>query len=88
MTYRAPVLAPESHLPAHRRGAVAGRFCVVCCGLYPRHAARHSGKPMFGKDHVSSTCSQEGKAFDDGADWWEPAVELRPEPAEEESTVS
>lgn len=78
MTYRAPVLAPESHLPAHQRGSVAGRFCRVCCGIYPRLAARHAGKPMYGKDHVSSPCSQEGQSFVDGVDWWEPAVEMRP----------
>lgn len=93
MAYRAPVLAPESQLPPHRRGAVGGRFCRVCCGVYPRHAARHVGKPMYGKDHVSP-CSQEGQAFDASADWWEPAVAMRPEavqetaPVDDESTPS
>lgn len=85
MAYRAPAVAPESQLPAHRRGSVRGRFCRVCCGVYPRHAARHVGKPMYGKDHVSSPCSQEGKAFADAAEWWEAAVEMRPEPADEDA---
>lgn len=85
MAYRAPGLAPESQVPQHRRGTVGGRFCRVCCGVYPRHAARHVGKPIFGKDHVSAPCSQEGLAFDAGADWWEPAVEMRPEIVDESS---
>jgi len=78
MAYRAAVLAPESRTPLHRRGAVGGRFCRSCCSIYPRHAARHVGKPMLGKDHVSAPCSQEGQPFIDGAEWWEPAVALRP----------
>jgi hypothetical protein len=78
MTYRAPEAAPESLLPAERRGRVLGRFCSSCGSFYALHRARHTGKPMLGKDHVASTCAHEGDAFTPGADWWEPAVEVLP----------
>ncbi|MDX1643839.1 MAG: hypothetical protein R3244_05715 [Thermoanaerobaculia bacterium] len=78
MPYRRLPLAPESQVETERRGAVRGRFCKVCGAIYPRFAARHSGKPMYGKDHVASPCTQEGDAFDDGESWWEPAVEVTP----------
>ncbi len=76
MVYRAPRAAPESALPEERRGLVVGRFCKACGSIYPRYAARHKGKPMYGKDHVASPCSHEGDEFTAGEDWWEPAVEL------------
>jgi len=70
--------APESSLPAERRGAVVGRFCRGCSSIYPQHAPRHAGKPELGRDHVASPCAYEGCAFMEGADWWEPAVEVLP----------
>jgi hypothetical protein len=70
--------APESSLPKERRGPVVGRFCKGCHSVYPRFAARHSGKPEYGRDHVGATCSYEGRAFEAGADWWEPAVLVEP----------
>jgi hypothetical protein len=78
MAYRGPEAAPESRIPAERRGRTLGRFCLVCGNVYSLHAAFHDGKPLHGKDHVSSTCAQEGEAFVIGADWWEPAVEVLP----------
>ena len=42
---------------------------------------RNAGKPSFGKDHVSSPCACEGRAFLEGESWWEPGVELLPAPA-------
>lgn len=83
MAYLHPDLAPASALPTTRRGAVRGRFCSRCGSIFPRFAARHAGKPMYGKDHVANTCSNEGKSFDAVADWWEPAVEMLPAPEEE-----
>ena len=38
------------------------------------YSSVHKGKPSFGRDHVSSTCTAEGRTFADGAAWWEPAV--------------
>ena len=76
--YRQPASAPESALPPERRGRVAGRHCKICRSVYPLFAARHAGKPAFGRDHVASPCSQEGLAFDPSATWWEPAVEVLP----------
>jgi hypothetical protein len=76
--YRIPASAPSSALPAERRGQVVGRFCRVCGSVYPLHAARHAGKPEFGRDHVASPCAQEGRPFLPDAEWWEPAVELLP----------
>jgi hypothetical protein len=75
MTYRLPRAAPASSLPEERRGPVVGRFCKSCGAIYPRFAGLHKGKPMYGKDHVSSPCSHEGDAFLAGETWWEPAIE-------------
>ena len=80
MAYRRPDLVPVSSVPGERRGAVGGRFCRDCGSIYPRFATRHAGKPVYGKDHVSSPCSNEGKPFFAGADWWEDAVEMLPPP--------
>lgn len=81
MTYRSPALAPVSRVPSPRRGVTGGRFCRGCGSIYSCYASRHTGKPMYGKDHVSAPCSHEGEAFGAGDDWWEPAVEMLPEPA-------
>jgi hypothetical protein len=70
--------APVSSLPPDRRGRPLGRFCKGCLSVYPLLAARHSGKPEHGRDHVASSCSYEGRAFAPEADWWEPAVEVLP----------
>jgi hypothetical protein len=40
----------------------------------------HSGKPLYGKDHVSSPCAHEGDEFKPGETWWEPAVIVLPAP--------
>lgn len=74
MAYRGPEAAPESSLALERRGAVLGRFCKTCGGVYPLHAAAHKGKPIHGKDHISAPCAEEGEEFAPGAPWWEPAV--------------
>jgi len=79
--YRHVPSAPESSLPPERRGAVVGRFCKGCGAIYPRHAFGHSGKPEYGRDHIASPCTYEGLPFEEGASWWEPAVELLPAPA-------
>lgn len=84
MSYRRLPLAPLSRVAENRRGAVRGRFCKVCGSIYPRWAGRHSGKPMYGKDHVASPCTEEGEEFVEGASWWEPAVEVLPESQEAE----
>lgn len=76
--YRQVPSAPASILPAERRGRIVGRFCHGCHSVYPRFAKRHSGKPAFGRDHVASACPHEGERFVEGADWWEPAVEVLP----------
>ncbi|MDH3745445.1 MAG: hypothetical protein OES47_10130 [Acidobacteriota bacterium] len=81
MVYRRQQLAPASRLDEARRGRVGGRFCKVCCGIYSLHSAVHAGKPMYGRDHVPSPCSHEGKRFAEGEDWWEPAVEIEPSEA-------
>ena len=73
-----PAWAPLSSLPAERRGVAVGRFCRECSSFYPLHAGLHKGKPSFGRDHVSSPCSCEGRAFAEGATWWEPAVAVLP----------
>lgn len=88
--YRNPQAAPASAIPEERRGAVVGRFCRECGGVYSLHAARHKGKPMFGKDHVAAPCAHEGEAFDPGEPWWEPAVDVLPpsSPESEESEES
>ncbi len=76
-----PTWAPSSALPPERRGAVVGRFCSECANFYPLHAGRHKGKPSFGRDHVSSPCSEEGREFVEGDAWWEPAVAVLAPPA-------
>lgn len=76
--YRAPHAAPQSQLPEDRRGRVVGRFCHGCGSIYPDHSGKHVGKPVYGKDHISAPCSEEGKVFAPGAAWWEPAVEVLP----------
>lgn len=83
MVYRAPHAAPASQLLEERRGPVVGRFCLVCASIYPLHRSRHTGRPVFGRDHIASPCAHEGEAFDPAESWWEPAVEvLPPAPAE------
>lgn len=79
--YRNPDPAPASRVAEERRGPVLGKFCRVCGTVYPKFRGRHSGKPLNGKDHIASPCSHEGDAFDAGAEWWEPAVEVLPAPA-------
>jgi hypothetical protein len=81
MTYRIPEAAPQSQIPEERRGRTVGRFCHTCGSIYPLHRSTHSDKPMYGKDHISSTCAHEGEAFDTVEPWWEPAVEVLPAPA-------
>lgn len=78
MVYRVPEAAPQSQLPEKRRGRIVGRFCHTCGSIYPLHRATHSGKPVYGKDHISSTCAHEGEKFDPSEPWWEPAVEVLP----------
>ena len=86
MAYRLPRAAPASSLPEERRGPVVGRLCKSCGAIYPRFAGSHKGKPMYGKDHISTPGSHEGDAFADGETWWEPAVEALPAaPADGES---
>ena len=82
MTYRRLRVAPAGAVEEARRGRVLGRFCRSCGGVFPLHAARHRGKPAYGKDHVAAPCSHEGDEFEDGASWWEPAIEVLPAPAE------
>ena len=87
--YRIPQPAPASQVAVERRGKVLGRFCKACGSVYPGNRARHSGKPLYGKDHVASPCSHEGDAFTPGEDWWEAAVEvLPPPPAAAEETAA
>ena len=76
--YRHIPSAPASRLDPARRGQPVGRFCKGCHAIYPLLASVHRGKPAFGKDHIAATCSHEGQAFAEGADWWEWAVELLP----------
>ena len=76
--------APSSTIPAERRGRTVARFCKGCSSFYPLHAKLHAGKPSFGKDHVASTCVNEGRPFDETQNWWEFGVEVlpaRPAPA-------
>ena len=82
MVYRYPEAAPQSQIAEERRGRVVGRFCHTCGSIYPLHRSRHSGKPMYGKDHISSPCAHEGEVFDPTDSWWEPAVEVLPIAAE------
>ena len=78
MVFRAPKAAPQSRVPAERRGHVIGRYCLGCNQVYPLQRAVHTGDPIAGRDHVASTCPYEGWAFEPGARWWEPAVEVLP----------
>ncbi len=77
--YRMPHAAPEGQVPEEKRGRTVGRFCLVCSTIFPLHRAKHSGKGMYGRDHVASPCAHEGERFEPGADWWQPAVEIVPE---------
>jgi len=81
MVYRVPPAAPQSQVPADRRGRLLGRFCLVCASLYPLHRATHSGRPVYGRDHIASPCAHEGDLFAPGESWWEPGVEVLPPPA-------
>jgi hypothetical protein len=80
MVFRAPRAAPESRVPAARRGHVVGRFCSGCNQVFPLQRRMHSGDPIYGRDHVASTCPYEGWEFEVGAPWWELAVEILPAP--------
>lgn len=80
MVYRNPEAAPASAIPTERRGPVVGRICKVCYETYPPTRLHHSGKPLYGKDHVASPCAHEGDEFTPGEDWWEPAVIVLPAP--------
>ena len=84
MPYNTPHVAALRYVPEDRRGPVQGRFCFACGSLYPSLRARHTGKPLYGKDHVAAPCTQEGQPFAPGADWWELAVEVLPPPPEPE----
>lgn len=79
--YRQIPSAPQSSLAPERRGREIGRFCSGCQSVYSRLTTHHVGKPVFGRDHVASPCAHEGRPFDAGAGWWEPAVEVLPPPA-------
>jgi hypothetical protein len=81
MVYRVPPAAPQGQVPADRRGRVMGHFCLICASLYPLHRATHTGRPVYGRDHIASPCAHEGDVFAPGESWWEPAVEVLPAPA-------
>ena len=83
MVYRAPKSAPQSRVPEERRGRVVGRFCHGCNQVFAFLSSAHKGDPIAGRDHVASTCAYEGRVFDEGASWWEPAVEVLPPPPAE-----
>ncbi|MGD2115688.1 MAG: hypothetical protein PVG07_11580 [Acidobacteriota bacterium] len=76
--------APASSVPEVRRGRQAGIVCLECGSVYALHKSRHTGKPVYGKDHIAAPCSHEGDDFVPGATWWEPAVEVLPAPSEPE----
>ena len=78
MVYRVPPAAPASQIPPDRRGRVMGHYCLVCASLYPLHHATHTGRPVYGRDHIASPCTHEGDVFEPGASWWEPGVEVLP----------
>jgi hypothetical protein len=78
--YRVPQAAPASQLPPERRGPVVGRFCKACGAVYPKFRTRHSGKSLYGRDHIASPCTHEGEPFEPGDAWWEPAVQPLPAP--------
>ena len=88
MVFRAPKAAPESRVAAERRGALLGRFCMGCNQIFPLQRRMHSGDPIFGRDHVASPCPYEGWAFEPGADWWEPAVDVLPGPPVEAAAAT
>ena len=69
-------MAPQSAISKELQGRVIGRFCLGCGSVYSQHSARHTGKPMYGKDHISSPCSYEGRKFESNKSWWEPAIEV------------
>jgi hypothetical protein len=81
MVYRHPHAAPASQVPPERHGRVVGRFCLLCGTIYPTQRKRHSGRPVYGRDHIAAPCAHEGDLFEEGQDWWEPAVEVLPAPA-------
>jgi hypothetical protein len=81
MVYRAPRAAPLSLVPEPRRGHLVGRYCHGCNQVFPLQRRLHSGDPIYGRDHVGSTCAYEGATFEPGAEWWEPAVDMLPPPA-------
>ncbi len=72
--------APISRVPVEKQGAIVARYCKICRSFYPLYASRHAGKPLGGRDHVASPCSQEGRRFLEGEDWWEYAVEVLESP--------
>lgn len=80
MVLRLPRAAPASRIPDERRGHLLGRFCHGCNQVFPLQRRQHSGDPIHGRDHVASPCPYEGSAFEPGASWWEPAVEVLPPP--------
>ncbi len=82
MVYRTSMPAPESSVADDRRGRRVGIFCLACGSVYALHKRRHTGKPVYGKDHIASTCPHEGDDFAPGESWWEPGVEVLPAPAE------
>lgn len=84
MVYRAPMPAPVSRVAEARRGREVGIFCLDCGSVYPLHRARHVGRAIYGKDHISAPCAHEGEPFDPDEGWWEPAVEVLPAPPEPE----
>jgi hypothetical protein len=55
-----------------------GHYCLICASLYPLHRATHTGRPVYGRDHIASPCTHEGDVFEPGASWWEPGVEVLP----------
>lgn len=81
MVYRTSMPAPVSQVAEERRGREVGLFCLECGSVYPLHRARHVGKAIYGKDHVSAPCAHEGEAFDPEEAWWEPAIDVVPAPA-------
>jgi|SRR6185295_3679654 len=87
MVYRLPHAAPASRIAEERRGRVVGQFCLVCATIYPEQRLRHVGKPMYGRDHIASPCAHEGDLFEAGASWWEPAVEVLPEAAQDPQSL-
>jgi len=74
--------APASQISDSRRGRQVGIFCLECGSVYSLHKASHTGKPVYGKDHIAAPCAHEGDAFEPGEGWWEPAHEVLPAPSE------